>query len=565
MPKRKTDDEFRSEVFDLVGNEYEFLDKYRGSDTKIKVKHKVCNYEYFVTPSKFLNRCQRCPLCNGGIKITEEIFVNYLLKKIGEDYKLVSSYTGYTNKLKIIHNKCGYEWEVNGNYFINNQKECPNCKIKKQKEEKTEVFKIKVFELVRGEYEVIGLYESYNDPLEIKHMECENTYLVRPSHFIGRNHRCPFCSKNRRKTTESFKDEVYNKYGEEYCVIGEYYNDRTEIEIRHNTCNYVFSVPPREFLDKSQCPVCNNGCQRIDTEIFELKMQKIIGEDYVTVSDYIDSRTRIKLKHITCDQTFDALPNHVISRQTTRCPNCFGGKRISHDEFLDIVEETHGGEYKILGTYKNSDTPIEVKHMKCNHVFFPIPYGFMRGTGCPKCAGVLNLTHDEFLERLLKIGMTEEYVILEEYKNMSTKLLTKHISCGYTYYANPSVLLRGSGCIKCKESKGEKTITEYLTINSIRFESQYRFDDCRNINPLPFDFAAFSNKNKLILLIEYDGEQHYEPIEHFGGEENLKYVQNNDSIKNKYCEANNIPLLRIPYWHFDRIEEILDSELNKYI
>jgi len=38
---------------------------------------------------------------------------------------------------------------------------------------------------------------------------------------------------------------------------------------------------------------------------------------------------------------------------------------------------------------------------------------------------------------------------------------------------------------------------------------------------MPFDFAIFKN-GKLVCLIEFDGEQHYRPIDFLGGEDKFK-------------------------------------------
>ena len=65
------------------------------------------------------------------------------------------------------------------------------------------------------------------------------------------------------------------------------------------------------------------------------------------------------------------------------------------------------------------------------------------------------------------------------------------------------------------------------------------------------------------LLIEYDGIQHFEEVEIF--RESLTYIQKNDDIKNQYCKDNDIKLIRIPYWDYDRIEEILQKELATQI
>lgn len=63
-----------------------------------------------------------------------------------------------------------------------------------------------------------------------------------------------------------------------------------------------------------------------------------------------------------------------------------------------------------------------------------------------------------------------------------------------------------------------------------------------------------------MCLIEYDGEQHYKPVEFFGGEEGFKNAQYRDKIKNDYCENNNINLIRLPY--FLSNDEIKDIIIN---
>ena len=65
-----------------------------------------------------------------------------------------------------------------------------------------------------------------------------------------------------------------------------------------------------------------------------------------------------------------------------------------------------------------------------------------------------------------------------------------------------------------------------------------------------FDFYV---ENK--YLIEYDGEQHFifKNNEGWNNEEHFKKTQEHDSYKNQWCKDNNIPLIRIPYTHYDNI------------
>lgn len=112
---------------------------------------------------------------------------------------------------------------------------------------------------------------------------------------------------------------------------------------------------------------------------------------------------------------------------------------------------------------------------------------------------------------------------------------------------------RKSATISCgctNQSSGEIKITKLLEEANIDFQSQYRIREFSISSP--FDFAIFKN-GQLLGLIEYDGEQHFEAIEFFGGEEKLKIQQERDMKKNKWCKENSIRLIRIPYTEYNNL------------
>lgn len=109
-------------------------------------------------------------------------------------------------------------------------------------------------------------------------------------------------------------------------------------------------------------------------------------------------------------------------------------------------------------------------------------------------------------------------------------------------------------------STGERRIKEFLEKNNIEYKTEYKFDDCVFKKKLSFDFAVFKDNN-LFCLIEFDGKQHFKAISYFGGENALHHNMFKDEIKNEYCESKGINLLRIPYWNYENIDEIL----TKYI
>ena len=109
------------------------------------------------------------------------------------------------------------------------------------------------------------------------------------------------------------------------------------------------------------------------------------------------------------------------------------------------------------------------------------------------------------------------------------------------------------------KSEAEIKIYNWLKYNNYYFKDEHAFKDCKNKNPLIYDFYL-PNYN---LLIEYQGMQHYKPIEFFGGEKTYKKQIKNDQIKRDYCKNKNIILLEIPYWDFNNIEVILAKILRK--
>ena len=110
---------------------------------------------------------------------------------------------------------------------------------------------------------------------------------------------------------------------------------------------------------------------------------------------------------------------------------------------------------------------------------------------------------------------------------------------------------RTISCGCSQVSSGELKISQILNENNIKYISQYQITDLSKF--MSFDFAILDDNGNVIKLIEYDGEQHFKPIEKWGGEEKFLIQKERDERKNQYCKENNLNLLRIPYYDFDKI------------
>ena len=126
-------------------------------------------------------------------------------------------------------------------------------------------------------------------------------------------------------------------------------------------------------------------------------------------------------------------------------------------------------------------------------------------------------------------------------------------SCGNFSFVSTSNLMRLSEATiscGCAKSKGEERIISILLELQIPFVTQKRFENCvfpETGRQLVFDFYLPEQN----LLLEYDGEQHFHEIKNdrydFSG------LQKRDAYKNQWCVNNNIPLVRIPYYDFDKL------------
>lgn len=121
--------------------------------------------------------------------------------------------------------------------------------------------------------------------------------------------------------------------------------------------------------------------------------------------------------------------------------------------------------------------------------------------------------------------------------------------CGSKCVIRKSQLLDGSAkSCGCLRSTGEMIIAKILKDNKITFKKEISFSELKGTKKgnLYFDFGIYKD-NKLKYLIEYNGKQHYEPLEFFGGTERFLKQQENDKRKIQYCLEKNLPLIIISY------------------
>lgn len=121
-------------------------------------------------------------------------------------------------------------------------------------------------------------------------------------------------------------------------------------------------------------------------------------------------------------------------------------RKRTHEEYLKIVAEINPN-IEVLDKYIDARTKITHKCKICGYILFSKPSSILSGFGCPKCAGVLKLTHEEYKNRIEENNLNIE--ALEKYINMNTKILHKCKTCGHEWKTRPVEIINGHGCPVC--------------------------------------------------------------------------------------------------------------------
>jgi hypothetical protein len=355
----------------------------------------------------------------------------------------------------------------------------------------------------------------------------------------------------RRKTNAQFQQEVHDLVGNEYTFLDEYVNTRTKLRVKHSKCNNVYEVNPRNFLTGSRCPYCAGVAKKTDKQ-FKKEIFDLVGDEYTFLDPYQGSHIKLKVNHNKCGRVYEVRPYAFL--QGGRCPYCFGTPKKTDAQFKQEIFNLVGNEYTFLESYINSATKIKVKHNKCGHIYRVEPNSFIHGSRCPYCCWGHKKTSIEFAKEMFNLVGTE-YTLLDAYTDAQTKVRIKHNKCNNVYTVAPRHFLEGQRCPYCNIPKGETIINKLLKSLGIKYEYQKTFDDLRDNRLLSYDFYIPSQN----ILIEYQGQQHYEPIDHFGGEYKFKTQRHHDKMKADYAKSNNYNLITVPYTKdtFSKIKEYL--------
>ena len=288
----------------------------------------------------------------------------------------------------------------------------------------------------------------------------------------------------------------------------------------------------------------------------------LISKKYKRTKDFLDIKCKCGNIYKTTFGYFEEGKN--------MCDECskkykYNKQRNNYNDILDFINKNSTS--KLLSKEYINTHDLLTFQCSCGKIFKTSwkQFKYRKKRTCNKCSyenknknrSKSNLQYTkEFNE---KIG--DEFELLSEYINLTTKVKVKHKLCGNIREVNPKQIITYGGCPICssRTSKGEKKILDKLNNLSIQYTREKTFNNLKadSKHNLRFDFYIKSFN----LLIEYDGIQHFKPI-NFNNKENILKAfmkrRKYDLKKNKFCKENNIKLVRISYYDYKNINKILE-------
>lgn len=248
---------FIKEIKEKIGSDYTLISEYKTNTVIVTLKHS-CGYEYNVHPSSIKKYARTCPMCTNVPINNEKDFIERLKRHRNSEYELVGEFKGMSEFTTFKHSTCGGTFEERPNkIFIRKTHYDCRCETKQLHEEKInkrEIFKQELIHSLKEGFVLLSEYEGAEKKVKIQHI-CGHIYETKASH-VKAGHGCPRCA-GLYVDTEIVKQKIKEAKGDEYEVVSEYVNAKTEMTFLHKRCDTYFNAKHYDVISlKVSCPKC---------------------------------------------------------------------------------------------------------------------------------------------------------------------------------------------------------------------------------------------------------------------------------------------------------------------
>jgi len=502
----------------------------------------------------YTKKYKSCSNCQGSLRTMSEEDYLKRVKEINSHIEIVSEFKGTRKPIQYICPNCNKVKELKraDQLYNNKMKSCFDCQgsLRMMSEEDY----LKRVKEINPHIQIVSEFEGTAKPIQYICPHCHEVNEIKSADNLY-NYQINSCSNCKHLTQKSYLKRV-KEINPHIQVVSKFKGTEKPIQYICPNCNEVKEVKRAQHLYNYQMNSCYD-CKGLTDEEY-LKRVKEVNPHLQIVSEF--NGTQKPIQYI-CPNCYEVKTikkaEQLYTRQMNSCKDC---KEISKENYLNRVKEINP-HIEIVSEFKGAQKPIqyicpncyEVKELKRAEQLYN-----NKMNSCNDCKG---LTEEEYLNRVKEIN--PHIKVVSEFKGTYNSIQYICPNCHeiktvkqarYLYIAPNYVCPTCSGSI----SMGERTTQQVLEELNLAFETQKTFEDLKDKTYLRFDFYLPDDN----ICIEYQGKQHYEPIDYFGGEEGFKEQLKRDNLKRQFCKENNIKLIEIPYDETD-IKEFLMNELNK--
>ena len=405
-------------------------------------------------------------------------------------------------------------------------------------------------------------------PVEVYCNFHNKTWPVQPyghAKSDGTGSECKFCHGFGR-TTHDFIDAATQVHGDKYDYSkANYILASNKVKVYCPKHDWEWGVTwQSHIISQSGCKYCARE-SKINVEDVISRFKKV-HKDLYDYSLYTKWEGWHQTFEVKCKKhegyIFKPTPaSHFY--QKSGCDKCFRIKlsllsikpqelyikqaKVVHANRYDYSQTVYEGDKKDLTIICKEHGP---RTIRADH--------HLSGSGCMPCwreimSSVLLYSFNDFFKIANEVHLGK-YKYKEEtystYNEEITIICPEHGEFRQVAWYHA----KGSGCISCNQSKGEREVERFLLNKNIKYEKQKKFPGCKRKRELPFDFWIPFMRT----LIEYDGEQHYKERKEGIYKGKFEDIQQRDNIKNEFCKKVGLTLLRI------RWDEDINKELSMF-
>jgi hypothetical protein len=316
-----------------------------------------------------------------------------------------------------------------------------------------------------------------------------------------------------------FYKEELNKLtkSEGYILLSEYINSQTKVKIKHIACGDEFEITPNKFKQGRRCPKCS-GVKRYTTISYKELIQDKTNNEWTITSEYINSQTKVKFKHVSCGNELEKTPNN-FQFKNIKCNKCLkefnyynefnlnrniSRSKKSIDDWKKDIYNIYGDKYTLLSkTVNGSKDVVNIQCNICDNISSKRLDAFIyHKEECIYCKNKINIKTEISNDDFIKEGYTLIDNI-EDIKNNKQPLNLLHSKCNNIYKVTyKDFFYKKHRCPHCKVSNSENEIINFIKEN---YSGTIILHDRNIIKPKELDIYLPEIK----LAIEYNGSYYH--------------------------------------------------------